>query len=105
MSFFSFSVALSLAHSCFAFVLSQHSNVEQVWVTNGIPGTYVISVDGAQVPQGPQPYALAVRGMFTSADLFAGVAPSIVESLLPTTNGSPVIAIVGSGYVHQNTGM
>jgi serine protease AprX len=38
------------------------NNVESVYVQNPTVGTWTVRVDGANVPQGPQPFALVARG-------------------------------------------
>ncbi len=40
------------------------NNVENVYVQNAQAGTWTITIDGANVPQGPQPYAIVVDGIF-----------------------------------------
>lgn len=45
------------------------NNVESVYVQNPAVGTWTVRVEGANVPQGPQPFALVARG-------WCGAAPS-----------------------------
>ena len=45
------------------------NNVESVYVQNPAVGTWTVRVEGANVPQGPQPFALVARGS-------CGAAPS-----------------------------
>ncbi len=40
------------------------NNVENVYVQSAAAGTWTVRVDGANVPQGPQPFALVVDGVF-----------------------------------------
>ncbi len=42
------------------------NNVENVYLQNPVTGTWTITVSGASVPQGPQPYALVVDGATAS---------------------------------------
>src|SRR5690606_14566350 len=43
------------------------NNVENVYVQSAAAGTWTVQVSGANVPQGPQPFALVVDGTFGSA--------------------------------------
>lgn len=38
------------------------NNVEQVYVTNPVPGTWTVRVVGTNIPQGPQQYSLVTEG-------------------------------------------
>ncbi len=38
------------------------NNVENVYIQNPVTGTWTIEVDGVNIPQGPQPFALVVSG-------------------------------------------
>lgn len=42
--------------------------MENVYVQSGSPGTWTVEVSGYNVPQGPQPFALVVRGVFGETD-------------------------------------
>lgn len=44
------------------------NNVEQVWITEPEQGTYTVTVEGYNIPKGPQPYALATTGKWQKAD-------------------------------------
>ncbi|UYZ15547.1 S8 family serine peptidase [Brevibacillus sp. WF146] len=42
------------------------NNVEQVWIKHPEEGVYTVTVEGYNVPMGPQPYALAANGELVS---------------------------------------
>jgi serine protease AprX len=42
------------------------NNVEQVWIKHPEEGVYTVTVEGYNVPMGPQPYALAANGKMMS---------------------------------------
>lgn len=44
------------------------NNVEQVWITEPEEGTYTVTVEGYNIPKGPQPYALATTGKWQKTD-------------------------------------
>ncbi|TKI55216.1 peptidase S8 [Brevibacillus antibioticus] len=44
------------------------NNVEQVWITEPKKGTYTVTVEGYNIPKGPQPYALATTGKWQKTD-------------------------------------
>ncbi len=44
------------------------NNVEQVWIVEPEKGTYTVTVEGYNIPKGPQPYALATTGKWAKAD-------------------------------------
>ncbi|MCM3141182.1 S8 family serine peptidase [Brevibacillus sp. MER 51] len=44
------------------------NNVEQVWITEPEEGIYTVTVEGYNIPKGPQPYALATTGKWQKAD-------------------------------------
>ncbi len=45
------------------------NNVEQVWIAEPEAGIYTVTVDGYNVPKGPQPYALSTTGKLIPADI------------------------------------
>ncbi|MFY0544277.1 S8 family serine peptidase [Brevibacillus sp. H7] len=45
------------------------NNVEQVWIAEPETGTYTVTVEGYNVPKGPQPYALTTTGKLVPADI------------------------------------
>jgi serine protease AprX len=45
------------------------NNVEQVWIEEPETGTYTVTVEGYNVPKGPQPYALSTTGKLVPADI------------------------------------
>lgn len=51
------------------------NNVENVYIQNAAAGTWMIQVSGANVPQGPQPFALVIDGA-TAASITPPAAPS-----------------------------
>ncbi|MCB9418726.1 MAG: S8 family serine peptidase [Ardenticatenaceae bacterium] len=55
------------------------NNVENVYVQSAAAGTWTVTISGANVPQGPQPFALVVDGQF-------GVAPTPTNTPIPPTN-------------------
>ena len=68
-------------------------NVEQVLIPNAGAGTYTIKVIGAEVPEGPQDFALAVtKGVNYLPEHSQGDHPALVLD----TNDAPVVAY--SGY-------
>jgi PKD repeat protein len=66
------------------------NNVENVYLQSAASGTYTVQVSGANVPQGPQPFALVVDGVFGAVD-----APPTVSITAPadgaTVSGSVTI--------------
>lgn len=44
------------------------NNVEQIWIAEPREGIYTITVEGYNIPKGPQPYALATTGKWTKKD-------------------------------------
>jgi serine protease AprX len=46
------------------------NNVENVYVLRPSPGTWTVRVEGANVPQGPQPFALVATGQFGPAPVY-----------------------------------
>lgn len=38
------------------------NNVEQIWIVEPEKGTYTVTVEGYNIPKGPQPYAIATTG-------------------------------------------
>ncbi len=60
------------------------NNVENVYVQSAAAGTWSISVDGANVPNGPQPFALVIDGNAT-----AGPTPTTTAT--PTITPTPTI--------------
>lgn len=44
------------------------NNVEQVWIKHPEEGIYTVTVEGYNIPKGPQPYALAANGKLLSDD-------------------------------------
>ncbi|MFS0916086.1 S8 family serine peptidase [Brevibacillus sp. 179-C 1.1 NHS] len=44
------------------------NNVEQIWITEPEEGTYTVTVEGYNIPKGPQPYALATTGKWKKVD-------------------------------------
>lgn len=45
------------------------NNVEQVWLTKPETGTYTVTIEGYNIPKGPQPYALSTTGTLVPADI------------------------------------
>ncbi|MGG1661228.1 S8 family serine peptidase [Brevibacillus sp. NRS-1366] len=43
------------------------NNVEQVWIGKPEVGTYTVTVEGYNIPKGPQPYAIATTGEWRDA--------------------------------------
>ncbi|WP_330218855.1 S8 family serine peptidase [Brevibacillus choshinensis] len=44
------------------------NNVEQIWIKEPEKGIYKVTVQGYNIPKGPQPYALATTGEWTRAE-------------------------------------
>ncbi|CAG0937082.1 Xanthomonalisin [Thermoflexales bacterium] len=78
------------------------NNVENVYLSSPAVGTWTVTVSGANVPNGPQPYALVVDGEF-------GTGPTPTYTTTPATpthtatpfgnvlqNGVPVTSLSGS---------
>jgi len=63
------------------------NNVENVYVQSAAAGTWTVQVSGANVPNGPQPFALVVDGVFGTVD-----NPPTVT----LTNPSPGSTVSGS---------
>jgi hypothetical protein len=55
------------------------NNVENVYVQAPAAGTWTVQISGANVPQGPQPFALVVDGNF------GGVVPTPTSTTVPPT--------------------
>lgn len=55
------------------------NNVEQVWITEPEEGTYTVTVEGYNIPKGPQPYALATTGKWQKADDEEEEKPPVVD--------------------------
>ena len=64
------------------------NNVENVYLQSAAAGTYSVQVSGANVPNGPQPYALVVDGSFGTID----TPPTM--SITNPTNGATVSGTV-----------
>jgi serine protease AprX len=45
------------------------NNVEQVWIEEPETGTYTVTVEGYNIPKGPQPYALSTTGKLLPAGI------------------------------------
>lgn len=60
------------------------NNVENVYVQSAASGTWTVTVSGANVPSGPQPFALVVRG----GSYGGGVTPTPQPTPSPTPTGS-----------------
>ena len=52
------------------------NNVENVYVQSAAAGTWTVSVQGANVPNGPQPFALVVDGAFGAGPTATPVTPT-----------------------------
>lgn len=63
------------------------NNVERIIIQTPVVGTeVVVTVNGADVPFGPQPYAIAVAGVFArTPDLFPANAP-VINTATPQGN-------------------
>ena len=59
------------------------NNVENVYVQSASAGTWTVQVSGANVPQGPQPFALVVDGTFGPA------GPTNTPTNTPTASSTP----------------
>ena len=57
------------------------NNVENVYVANALAGTWTVDVSGANVPNGPQPFALVIDADFAQG---GGTGPDIVIENLGT---------------------
>ncbi len=82
------------------------NNVENVYVQNAQAGTWTVTVNGTNVPQGAQPFALVVDGVFgtppptstpvpptsTSVPPTATSVPPTATSVLPTATSAPPTA-------------
>ncbi|QRG65326.1 S8 family serine peptidase [Brevibacillus choshinensis] len=44
------------------------NNVEQIWIKEPEKGIYTVTVQGYNIPKGPQPYALATTGKWATAE-------------------------------------
>lgn len=44
------------------------NNVEQIWIKEPEKGTYTVTVQGYNIPKGPQPYAIATTGEWTRSE-------------------------------------
>ncbi len=84
------------------------NNVENVYIQSPAAGTWTVTVSGANVPNGPQPYALVVDGEF-------GTGPTPTYTTTPPTptftatpfgnmlqNGVPVTNLSGSQNSQTN---
>jgi hypothetical protein len=59
------------------------NNVEQVTLSAAGTARVTVSVIGANVPQGPQPYALVVSGALNASAPCGGVCQGTCESCTP----------------------
>ena len=71
------------------------NNVENVYVQSAAAGTWTVEVIGANVPQGPQPFALVVDGMFGTVDTPPSVTitnpangATVADTVIVTANAS-----------------
>ncbi len=69
------------------------NNVENVYVQNAQAGTWTVTVSGANVPQGPQPYALVVDGQFGTVSTATNTPTALptntaTNTPLPTATGT-----------------
>ncbi len=67
--------------------VDRRNNVENVYLENPTTGNYTIEVKGYNVPYGPQPFALVVRG----ASLTDGSSPNLPDPTV-TFDGAPQTA-------------
>jgi hypothetical protein len=61
------------------------NNVENVYLQSAPAGTYTVEISGANVPQGPQPFALIVDGEFGTP----GPTPTPTDTPNPTDTPTP----------------
>ncbi len=62
------------------------NNVENVYVQSAAVGTWTVTISGANIPQGPQPFALVVDG----ASAAAAPTPTPTPIATPTPTPAPV---------------
>jgi serine protease AprX len=74
------------------------NNVENVYVQSAAAGTWTVQVSGANVPSGPQPFALVVRG---TAEVSPPAAPS---GLTATAISSSQINLAWTDNANNETG-
>ncbi len=72
------------------------NNMEQVFVANPIPGTWLVEIRGHDVPQGPQSVAIAASPSLADGYLAIGLETQ-TPSLLPPGEPLPVRAVVFEG--------
>ena len=80
------------------------NNVENVYVANAAAGTWMVRVNGANVPQGPQPFALVVDADFVPGG-GTGPGPDIViENLAASQTTMAPEEIVTLSWIVTNVG-
>jgi hypothetical protein len=66
----------------------RRNNVENVYIQNPVAGTYTITINGFNIPNGPQKFALAVDG----GSFSAGPTPTTPPTSTPTNTSVPPTA-------------
>jgi len=85
------------------------NNIEKVTIDNPQAGTYTITVTGFNVPEGPQPFALALDGAPVNTQItFPNGVPEVIAPGEPTTVTAQVTAtgedlVSGSVELHVRT--
>lgn len=72
------------------------NNIEQVLVNDPTPGTWLVEVRGAEVPQGPQPFAIAASPALGEGYIALGLLTE-APALIPPAQALTVQAVVFEG--------
>ncbi|MFU8829054.1 MAG: S8 family serine peptidase [Phycisphaerales bacterium] len=71
------------------------NNIEQVFVENAMPGTWIVEIRGTNVPEGPQSVSLATSGSLVG--LSAAVQGGLPELISPTDVTPLSLSVIPSG--------
>lgn len=77
------------------------NNVEQVELVSPLKGKYTIFVNGTNIPEGPQPFALVISGGVTMSP-FGYVNGSVVDNVTKNGIGGSVVSIDTGGEIVTN---
>jgi hypothetical protein len=82
----------------------RRNNVENVYIQNAAAGTYTITINGFNVPQGPQTYALVVDGGTLGSGPTPTPGPTNTPTNTPTATFTPTATntpspVTSTGYL------
>ena len=80
---------------------NRRDNIEQVFVSNPVSGTWTIRVTGFNVPQGPQKFSLAATGLQPAPGVFISLPNGTPATMVPgvAVNVNVRIAVFGDTLV------